>query len=280
MNEIALKLRTLMKERRISQEELGKKVGKSQSAVKHWLSHHGPPARLMPAIEAALEVPAGTLLKGPAKQTSPLAQELIALLQEGAFSEEELGALLKFSRVFARSQGMPTLGAGGLRPGLSVVTSRATVQPLRPGVGGVVSLYAPGFAAASNQGRDWFDTLDEPPEVRVAVDHLRWLGQPQKLDRGRHYVLMVEGDSMEPQIPRGALVVVAHSETPVASYPHVVAWQEGGEGRVAIKQLRQEGAGLVCMSLNPAHKPFMLGPEHQPQVRGFVVAVIEGDFRL
>jgi len=69
---------------------------------------------------------------------------------------------------------------------------------------------------------------------------------------------------------------VAHSETPVSSYPNVVAWQEGGEGRVAIKLLRQEGGGLVCFSLNPAHGPFSLGPEHQPQVRGFVVAVIGG----
>ncbi len=289
MDTIAQRLRQALRQSGLTQQELAHRVGLTQSAVKHWLAHNGPPAGRMADVEKALNLPTGTLMGKYDERLPPTARSLVHWLEEGAFDEEELQGFLKVCTKMASlfEDEPPVTRTGGRRGGAFRAAGHGGAKGLRiaepsrpfdgrrePGGGVTVSLYRPGKAAASTGGRDWFDPLDEPPTEEVSPNRLHWLCPPQPLLRDQHYILEVEGDSMEPVIPQGALCVVRHSEVPQAELPNVVAWKEGGDDRVAIKHLTVTGAEVLLKSRNPSHPPLLLNAAHQPRVRGHVVAVV------
>ncbi len=308
MDTIAHRLRAALKRKGLSQQALAERIGVSQSAVKHWLSHHGPPMHRLAAVETALSLPQGYLLGHYDKPLSTELQRLLSFLQEGGLSAHELHTFLKVCGKLADSLDLsapvevsPDMGSDaaprhkGLRlaePGRPYQLQaeeppapRRRGRPPKPRLKlapaaqqETVLLYKLGRAAASTLGRDWFDTMDEPARQAVAVGALRWLGVQQPLDPKRHYLLRVEGDSMEPLIPQEGLCVVAHSEVLMPGLPQVVAWREdGGDEKVAIKYIKQSNSHLVLNSLNPHHADLVLLERHQPRIRGHVVAVVQGE---
>ncbi|HBS99159.1 MAG TPA: transcriptional regulator [Citreicella sp.] len=104
------------------------------------------------------------------------------------------------------------------------------------------------------------------PEVQtgvVAFDRgfLRGQGaQPEQCS-----IIAASGDSMQPAIPDGSLLVVDHSQTEVKN-GHIMVINVGED--LLVKRVRRRVDGLIeLISDNPAYPPETLGPDMMQQLR-------------
>lgn len=90
-----------------------------------------------------------------------------------------------------------------------------------------------------------------------------WVRVPPGVARPKRFVVRVTGDSMEPTIDRGDLVVFEYHRTPRASGQVVIVADFGAgaqAGECAVKRLMAGPAGLQVISDNSAYPPRELAP--------------------
>ncbi len=106
-------------------------------------------------------------------------------------------------------------------------------------------------------------TSDGTMKVRMVVRHLA---------KGNRYVIRVKGDSMEPRIEDGDLILVDYSKEPRPGNV-VVAMINGGA--VVKKFLRQKGR-IILRSANPRYADIVIGESDQFLIAGVVLRIVEG----
>lgn len=93
--------------------------------------------------------------------------------------------------------------------------------------------------------------------VGHSIDEVR---RPDRVTDPHAYALFVKGNSMEPLLPEGSLVV-AVTDTP-AKTGEIVICREKKEGKVYIKHLRRDGEIVVLGSFNTQeHDPLTFKKE-------------------
>jgi SOS-response transcriptional repressor LexA len=115
------------------------------------------------------------------------------------------------------------------------------------------------LAVAAGVGRELWD---EPVET--------WLELPADLPAGRYLALRINGDSMEPAMSTGDLVLVALGTQPKAGVAVVARHPE--DGYVCKRVRRVRGATIELESLAP-DRPVITLPRNDELVLGIVVAV-------
>lgn len=104
------------------------------------------------------------------------------------------------------------------------------------------------------------------PEVRlgaVAFDPVFLRAQGARPDQCS--IIAASGDSMQPAIPDGSLLVVDHSQKEVRN-GHIMVVNVGGD--LLVKRIRRRLDGLIeLISDNPAYAPETLGPDALAQLR-------------
>lgn len=90
-------------------------------------------------------------------------------------------------------------------------------------------------------------------------EDLDWVEVPKRLARKNRFVVRVAGDSMEPTLPVGSLVVFEYHRTPrldreivIANFPE---FGPGETGTEAIKRITQDAGCWIFESDNPVHAP-------------------------
>lgn len=119
------------------------------------------------------------------------------------------------------------------------------------------ALVVPELAVAAGAGRELWDV-----ECDSAVD------LPEDLARGAYVVLQVSGDSMEPLMHSGDMVLVRVGAS--AMRGTVVVARDPDHGYVVKEVGRVTAAGIELLSLNPRYAPFSV-PHGDGAVLGTVV---------
>jgi len=91
------------------------------------------------------------------------------------------------------------------------------------------------------------------------IDDLDWVKVPDHLAKQKRFVVRVAGDSMEPALQVGDLVIFEYHRTPrrdgevvVANFPE---FGSGSHGTEAIKRITQDATDWIFASDNPAYDP-------------------------
>jgi SAM-dependent methyltransferase/SOS-response transcriptional repressor LexA len=91
---------------------------------------------------------------------------------------------------------------------------------------------------------------------------LNWIAVPPHLARERRFVVRVAGDSMEPFLKIGDLVIFEYHRSPRADGQIVIAnipeFGIGGHGIEAIKRIRQDAGSWFFQSENPAYPDIVI----------------------
>lgn len=121
-----------------------------------------------------------------------------------------------------------------------------------------------GFAIATPTEDGYFDDMGFPPGA--GMDYFPW---PTK-DRGA-YALRVRGDSMQPRIRPGQIIIV-EPNTPVSALDDVVVRTK--DGRKMVKQLLSRRSTEVTLgSINQAHPQRTISLEEVESIH-FVAAIV------
>ena len=91
------------------------------------------------------------------------------------------------------------------------------------------------------------------------LENVDWVAVPTSLARKNRFVVRVAGDSMEPTLRRGELVIFEYHRSPrrdgeivIANLPEFGA--DGGTGTETIKRIRQDGEHWIFLPDNPGHE--------------------------
>lgn len=99
-------------------------------------------------------------------------------------------------------------------------------------------------------------------EDLAAVEAFDWIEVPQRLAKERRFVVRVAGDSMEPTLRRGDLVVFEYHRTPRGLGKIVIAnlpeFGSGTTGIEAIKRIQEERDHWIFESDNPDYEPIRI----------------------
>jgi SAM-dependent methyltransferase/SOS-response transcriptional repressor LexA len=91
---------------------------------------------------------------------------------------------------------------------------------------------------------------------------LNWIAVPSRLARARRFVVRVAGDSMEPLLKLGDLVVFEYHRSPRKDGQVVIAnipeFGSSDYGIETIKRIRQDSKNWIFQSENSAYPPFMV----------------------
>lgn len=112
-------------------------------------------------------------------------------------------------------------------------------------------------------GKPYPETSDCTIIVRKVVRHLA---------RGNRYVIRVTGDSMEPRIEDGDLILVDYSKEP---HPGNIVIALINGAAVMKKYLRQKGR-VILRSTNPKYSDIEIAETDQFVIAGVVLRIVEG----
>lgn len=94
---------------------------------------------------------------------------------------------------------------------------------------------------------------------------------PDRLPTGRLFYLRANGDSMEPTIPDGALVLI--QEQPEVEVGMIAAVLVNGDTEATLKRIKRQGNMVILMPDNPSHEPIVVTPENPARIIGRAVQV-------
>lgn len=153
--------------------------------------------------------------------------------------------------------------AFGRVPLAAIAQLRKVAERLAPPVGGAANLIRlPLFDVEASAG------LGVPvgPEVQlgaVAFDPVFLRAQGARPDQCS--IIAASGDSMDPSIPDGSLLVIDHSQQDIR-HGHIMVVNVGDD--LLVKRVRRRTDGLIdLISDNPAYPPETLGPDALRQLR-------------
>lgn len=197
-------------------------------------------------LAASSGIPAGTLEKYAAKTATPSLANAARIAAAAGVNLDRI-AFGRSSIVAEMNQATMRLVAADLR-GIG-----------RPS-GDLVQLPLFDIAASAGPG------VPVGPEVRlgaVAFDPVFLRGQGARPDQCS--IITASGDSMQPAIPDGALLIVDHSQTEVRN-GHIMVVNVGED--LLVKRIRRRLDGLVdLISDNPAYPAETLGEASLAQLR-------------
>lgn len=199
------------------------------------------------AMAGKTGIPLGTLSKYTAKTSTPSFVNATKIAAAAGINLDRIA----FGRTSLVNEGNRT-------------KARTWVGELRPVVGapsgGLVHLPLFDIGASAGLG------LPVGPEVQlgaVAFDSLFLRRQGARPDQCS--IIAASGDSMQPAIPDGSLLVVDHSQKEVRN-GHIMVINVGED--LLVKRVRRRTDGLIdLISDNPAYAPETLGPDALAQLR-------------
>lgn len=94
---------------------------------------------------------------------------------------------------------------------------------------------------------------------------------PDMLPSGTTFYLEASGDSMEPTIPNGSLVLIR--EQPEVEYGEIAAVLVNGNEEATLKRVRKQGDMIMLMPDNPSHAPYIITEDNPAKIIGKAVKV-------
>ncbi len=94
---------------------------------------------------------------------------------------------------------------------------------------------------------------------------------PDMLPSGTTFYLEAFGDSMEPTIPNGSLVLIR--EQPEVEYGEIAAVLVNGNEEATLKRVRKQGDMIMLMPDNPAHDPYIITEDNPAKIIGKAIRV-------
>lgn len=96
---------------------------------------------------------------------------------------------------------------------------------------------------------------------------------PDRVPSGKVFYLRAKGDSMEPTIPDGALVLVR--EQPDVESGMIAAVLVNDDTEATLKRIKRQGDIIILMPDNPAHEPIVVTPDRPARIIGRAIQVIQ-----
>lgn len=96
---------------------------------------------------------------------------------------------------------------------------------------------------------------------------------PDNLPSGTLYYLEAKGDSMEPTIPNGSLVMIR--KQPDVEYGEIAAVQLNGDTEATLKRVKKQGDVVLLMPDNPAHEPYIITNDNPARIIGKAVRFVQ-----
>lgn len=144
---------------------------------------------------------------------------------------------------------------------LSPLPSAPSIVPFHELNGGAYRTHLP-IVASLAAGKDFhgFETGD-----LSLAEELDWIAVPPALIRSRRFVVRVAGDSMEPTLHPGQLLIFEYHRSPRRDGEIVIAnlptFGPSIDGTEAIKRIRQTSTHWIFESDNPAYNPLSAAKE-------------------
>lgn len=96
---------------------------------------------------------------------------------------------------------------------------------------------------------------------------------PDMLPSGTTFYLEASGDSMEPTIPNGSLVLIR--EQPEVEYGEIAAVLVNGNEEATLKRVRKQGEMIMLMPDNPSHEPYIVTKENPAKIIGKAIRFVQ-----
>lgn len=96
---------------------------------------------------------------------------------------------------------------------------------------------------------------------------------PDRVPSGNVFYLRAKGDSMEPTIPDGALVLVR--EQPEVESGMIAAVLVNDDTEATLKRIKRQGSMIILMPDNPAHEPIVVTPDRPARIIGRAIQVTQ-----
>ncbi|MEV2909243.1 XRE family transcriptional regulator [Paenibacillus larvae] len=96
---------------------------------------------------------------------------------------------------------------------------------------------------------------------------------PDNLPSGTLYYLEAKGDSMEPTIPNGSLVMIRKQSD--VEYGEIAAVQLNGDTEATLKRVKKQGDVVLLMPDNPAHEPYIITKDNPARIIGKAVRFVQ-----
>ena len=94
---------------------------------------------------------------------------------------------------------------------------------------------------------------------------------PDRLPSGTLYYLEAKGDSMEPKIPDGSLVLIR--EQSEVEYGEIAAVLVNGDAEATLKKVTRQGDVVLLMPINNAYEPIIITKDNPARIIGKAVEV-------
>lgn len=96
---------------------------------------------------------------------------------------------------------------------------------------------------------------------------------PDRIPAGNVFYLRAKGDSMEPTIPDGALVLIR--EQPEVESGMIAAVLVNDDTEATLKRIKRQGDIIILMPDNPAHEPIVVTPDRPARIIGRAIQVTQ-----
>jgi repressor LexA len=106
----------------------------------------------------------------------------------------------------------------------------------------------------------------------VAENYSEYIYMPKdRLPAGKLFYLRAKGQSMEPTIPDGSLVLVR--EQPEVESGAIAAVLVNGDEEATLKRVKRQGNMLILLPDNPEYEPIVVTPQNPARIIGRAVQV-------
>lgn len=145
--------------------------------------------------------------------------------------------------------------------------TRGLAQDLRAGQPAAGYVYIPLYDVRAAAGRG--SVVEDERMVDVLAFKEDWIRQELRATPDQLRLIFVEGDSMEPDLRAGDIVLLDHTDTTARREGVYVIRMDGA---LLVKQVQRLPGGVVkIMSRNPAYEPFSLPVSKLEEPDGFAI---------
>lgn len=96
---------------------------------------------------------------------------------------------------------------------------------------------------------------------------------PEDLPHGTLFYLGAEGNSMEPTIPNGSLVLIR--EQPEVENGEIAAVLLNSDTQATLKRVKRQGDMVMLMPDNPSHAPYIITADNPARIIGKAVRFVQ-----
>jgi repressor LexA len=108
--------------------------------------------------------------------------------------------------------------------------------------------------------------------ILVTENYAEYIYMPKdRLPSGKLFYLRAKGQSMEPTIPGGSLVLIR--EQPEVESGAIAAVLVNGDEEATLKRVKRQGNMLILLPDNPEYEPIIVTPDNPARIIGRAVQV-------